>query len=1356
MAWISEFPDDGGETGGGGTSETQRSPLPKSRVKKRSREPDGNTATADTIDPNRKKAATTMPVPTTVRTESAQTDRPCSTGSSSSVSSKKKLRFQLPTGIQKHPKPPQKHARSRDLGRARWRETSPGSGCWIRIRARAGPGQIRSDTDSDTDSEPEHDGIRSEIRDPEDDEIRELALQLARSNESLLAVQQKLEEQRAARHAAELNATQAAHALQQAHMEQQTLAEERAARFAAEQFATQISYMLQQEVWGRTALEDRILTGSQDLEQLRQAASRYWTESQDALTTQTTKLAQLRESQEQQRKELDARSQEMTKEIERLTTAVQYAEERTKAVAAAATQDAWTLSHNNKELQEQYNEDTLQLQNQLDGAAEKIQGKDQEIAALQEELRAIRADGEQARSLPDLPATPKTQIDSVPLQEDTSNGRNAAAPTTSTDAEQRTTLELYARLFASNILAQSADNTRRNVTIEVAYQCWEKQEEQKQTDESPAPQMTETEALQAVRDATRLLKIAASRAKVYDERICMPTTDWQEILQDVLYDTEVAAEKSRMATWFNKLTGEARQPFRCTELDLTRLTPSEIMEYTGIADPIQMQFWASREGRLFDVAAIIAKNEARAYAARHRLQWLADTPMGDEDTRASRATTPTKMTAEKTALGPDQGAAPEKYKPSTPSTTRAPNNHEAGRIHDQGTLGNGAAIETEENRNKGDDKASPAHPAPPATTAAAKETRESDEDAVTSRAATPDKKKEEAKVIAMTQTAREDTPPMAARKTALGPVQGAAPEQDKLSTPSTTQTARGDTPLMAARSDETGEGAVFLHQRSCNCQPGSNLSKVPKSDRWQPLRKIAAFGTENQSKRCISVLYNNKHYDRLVPTGPREFVLSHVFGDGRCLWRAMADALADDTLDRETQTKKADELCRQVADYLTTEEGCCTTVRALIESGGDNIEAYCTKMKRCEQEAHWGGEAELLAMSRLLEAHIELYTTAESTKNDGVVNATPTPVPGDLKATAATPHSATPELAGDASMRESDEDMSANDDTEPEENDGQTAVLLTNGNDQRKKRGSTPTDTTYANNPFALLADMSIDEAEDPEASDLHEATEGTTPDDRPEQQEAQQPTVRDPKPDEIKAVLDSIKRRDEWSPEKSSLRDLQHLENILGQISDEETTLTSATPTQEDAHTAPGTLSRTLRLSIVGDPRLRELTALRLETESLFRKGAILWIDLAQTGAPPQPPDAMEVSDGTLQNDIDEHPERVTYRRLRDILAHAEQHQARALLKQVLKPLKVRLLKMDEEAQAEGFTLVPDTRKRQAQPTSTKPQADPWEAAHALAAEVGAKLTDLDRTHFSNLQKARALTKTKHQKHDRDPRTKQ
>jgi len=62
------------------------------------------------------------------------------------------------------------------------------------------------------------------------------------------------------------------------------------------------------------------------------------------------------------------------------------------------------LLHDIRELQEKYNEDILQLQNQLEGAAEKLQGKDQEIAALQEELRAIRADGEQAQQRKELDA----------------------------------------------------------------------------------------------------------------------------------------------------------------------------------------------------------------------------------------------------------------------------------------------------------------------------------------------------------------------------------------------------------------------------------------------------------------------------------------------------------------------------------------------------------------------------------------------------------------------------------------------------------------------------------------------------------------------------------------------------------------------------------------------------------------------------------------------------------------------------------------------------------------------------------------------------------------------------------------
>ena len=299
MARNSEFPENGRgpEFAGGGTSDdTQCSPLLKACQIKRPRESDGDTVMVDAVEPIRKKAATTMAISTIGSALEQRTDEPRPTGSPPPSPSKRRVRFQHPSGILKHPKPPREHARSRESRRAGWRETPPGSGRWTQIQARAGSGQIRSDKDPDTDSvPPEHDG--------------------------------SLEEQRAARYAAELYATQTAQALQQ-----------------TQRIAEQLSYLMQQEAWGRRALEDRIVTGSKDLEQLRQAASRYWTEAQDTLTTQTTKLAQLQEENEsyaQQWTELDARLQELTKQIERLKTAAQHAEERTKAAAAAATQDAW-------------------------------------------------------------------------------------------------------------------------------------------------------------------------------------------------------------------------------------------------------------------------------------------------------------------------------------------------------------------------------------------------------------------------------------------------------------------------------------------------------------------------------------------------------------------------------------------------------------------------------------------------------------------------------------------------------------------------------------------------------------------------------------------------------------------------------------------------------------------------------------------------------------------------------------------------------------------------------------------------------------------------------------------------------
>ena len=152
----------------------------------------------------------------------------------------------------------------------------------------------------------------------------------------------------------------------------------------------------------------------------------------------------------------------------------------------------------------------------------------------------------------------------------------------------------------------------------------------------------------------------------------------------------------------------------------------------------------------------------------------------------------------------------------------APNNHEAGRNHDKGNLSNGAAIETEENKDKGDDKASPAHPAPSATTAAAKEARESEEDAVTSRAATPDQKKEMAKAIAT--------------------------KNHESSTPNTTQTAREDTSTMTARTDEKGELHTTAASTKNDGVADATLTPVPRETKQAG--KDVARGDSNKRRHA--------------------------------------------------------------------------------------------------------------------------------------------------------------------------------------------------------------------------------------------------------------------------------------------------------------------------------------------------------------------------------------------------------------------------------------------------------------------------------------------------------------------------
>ena len=805
MARNSEFPENGRgpESVGGGTSDdTQCSPLPKACQIKRPRESDGDTVMVDAVEPIRKKAATTMAVSTIGSALEQRTDEPRPTGSPPPSPSKRRVRFQHPSGILKHPKPPREQARSRESRRAGWRETPPGSGRWTQIQARAGSGQIRSDTDPDTDSVlPEHDG--------------------------------SLEEQRAARYAAELYATQTAQALQQAHMGQQALAEERAARLAAERIAEQLSYMMQQEAWGRRALEDRIVTGSKELEQLRQAASRCWTEAQDTLTTQTTKLAQLQEENEsyaQQGTELDARSQELTKQIERLKTAAQHAEERTKATAAAATLDAWkqrdeyckvtqrlkqALERTGKELAKEQTDGArlraciTDLERKLHSAA--TDKKKEEAARLsstrQEETttsstqppETAHKETSGATSLQytehdQLPGiatartlgNPSATADMGQMKKRASMPQGTASVETPEDMETAKITKTTTAAPAEALL--TLEETRGNITIRLLSQSYEVIRDiwyKRISTERPPQELSASTVLSLLagteekscvtfasrRNATEVktaltltgevLTRAIIRAKRQAQTWAPTDADdphpWYEALFSALQEAEDQMAAPRLRAW------RRQHPISPNSAREAILRYRNDLEWEN-----RMDYWESHDGRILEVAIIIAENVARAQARRLDPDVGASATAPDNAPRTGSASTP-EIDEEESARKKDDPAATR----STEDMDGAPNNHEAGRNHDKGNLGNGAAIETEENKNKGDDKASPAHPAPSATTAAAKEARESDEDAVTSRAATPDQKKEVATKQAGKDTSREETatsadkPPMTAQKTVI-------------------------------------------------------------------------------------------------------------------------------------------------------------------------------------------------------------------------------------------------------------------------------------------------------------------------------------------------------------------------------------------------------------------------------------------------------------------------------------------------------------------------------------------------------------------------------------------------------------
>ena len=102
------------------------------------------------------------------------------------------------------------------------------------------------------------------------------------------------------------------------------------------------------------------------------------------------------------------------------------------------------------------------------------------------------------------------------------------------------------------------------------------------------------------------------------------------------------------------------------------------------------------------------------------------------------------------------------------------------------------------------------------------------------------------------------------------------------------------------------------------------------------------------------------------------FEVHPVAGDGRCLFRSVAVAMAlrdgDTRPSPAEETREADRLREAAVDDLERRR---EEVEWFIE--GD-FEAYCTSMRRTRA---WGGEPEILSLARVLGVRIEVFVDEE-------------------------------------------------------------------------------------------------------------------------------------------------------------------------------------------------------------------------------------------------------------------------------------------------------------------------------------------------------------------------------------------
>ncbi|KAL3132074.1 hypothetical protein ABBQ32_008684 [Trebouxia sp. C0010 RCD-2024] len=119
----------------------------------------------------------------------------------------------------------------------------------------------------------------------------------------------------------------------------------------------------------------------------------------------------------------------------------------------------------------------------------------------------------------------------------------------------------------------------------------------------------------------------------------------------------------------------------------------------------------------------------------------------------------------------------------------------------------------------------------------------------------------------------------------------------------------------------------------------------------------------------------------------RGYRILKIKGDGRCLFRALAQGLSRNKgvfISEETETKEADELRLAVRDALCrTEKRKKEFKNAVIslEATEGPIGRYC---QRLVSPSCWGGEVEMLVLSKMLHTPIYVYKTGqEDGRRDG-------------------------------------------------------------------------------------------------------------------------------------------------------------------------------------------------------------------------------------------------------------------------------------------------------------------------------------------------------------------------------------